>query len=354
MIKFYNSESVYSSCVKKLFDEHSTTYINQIVGQKYVGKLLNITGPIDRRGTFGNLFDYTPLPKNFNTDYSFSDVALQAAENIWKSAENKTVSLLWSGGIDSTTALVALMQTNSKWKQQIKIITSNYAISQEYPLFFQKFLNENVNVLLLKNMEFFEANLYNEQTYVVDGSCGDQIWGCNILRFLTDIRTKPFTLFFKTPIFDNYCYANKKLVSQYIEEVVEQFPVKITTISHMFWMLTFIYKWDHVRWRHMSCVRDPSVHHNMHNFFNTELFQKWAMSNLEKKIGDTWNTYKQPAKDFIYEFTNDEDYRVNKLQHESLGNSIDSECRAQNVLYYYKLITDKNALPEMHNFDSYL
>lgn len=350
MIKFFNSEKVYSSCVKKICNEYGLSFLNKIIAQKYVGYLLSILGPIDRRGTFSNLFEYTPIPKDYYTNLSFSEVSIESGQKIWNEADNKTVTLFWSGGIDSTTALVSLIQTNKNWKEQLRIVSSQYAIEKEYPLFFNKFLKDNVEILLLKNMEFFEPDLYNDKTYVVDGSCGDQIWGCNILQKLNDIKDKPFYNFFKTDIFNNFCRTNNKLVSLYIEELVEDFPVEIKTTAQMFWLLTFVYKWDHVRWRHMSCVRDPSVHHNMHNFFNTETFQKWAMSNTDKKLGETWNTYKQPAKDFIFEFTKDDDYRINKLQHESLGNSIESHIKSNN-LYYYKLITDKHVFSNEDCFD---
>ena len=53
-------------------------------------------------------------------------------------------------------------------------------------------------------------------------------------------------------------------------------------------------------------------------FFNTVEFQLWSMNNLDKRIKDHWRTYKWPAKDVIFEFTGDADYRENKIKHRSL------------------------------------
>ena len=48
---------------------------------------------------------------------------------------------------------------------------------------------------------------------------------------------------------------------------------------------------------------------NYFHFYGTEDFQLWSMNNMDKKIKDTWNTYKWVCKDIIYDYTRDADYR---------------------------------------------
>ena len=43
------------------------------------------------------------------------------------------------------------------------------------------------------------------------------------------------------------------------------------------------------------------------------------MSNLDKRIKDTWKTYKWVCKDIIYDYTKDADYRDNKTKRASLA-----------------------------------
>jgi hypothetical protein len=55
-----------------------------------------------------------------------------------------------------------------------------------------------------------------------------------------------------------------------------------------------------------------------HPFFVATDFQLWSMNNTDKRIKDHWRTYKWPAKQVIYEFTRDADYRDNKIKLGSL------------------------------------
>ena len=54
------------------------------------------------------------------------------------------------------------------------------------------------------------------------------------------------------------------------------------------------------------------------SFFNKENFQKWSIVNHDIKHGGTWETYKQPAKDYINKYIKDETYRKNKTKEPSL------------------------------------
>ena len=53
-------------------------------------------------------------------------------------------------------------------------------------------------------------------------------------------------------------------------------------------------------------------------FYNTEEFQLWSMNNPDKKMREEWRTYKWPAKEVIYEYAKDADYRDNKTKRGSL------------------------------------
>ena len=54
-------------------------------------------------------------------------------------------------------------------------------------------------------------------------------------------------------------------------------------------------------------------------FYATEDFRLWSMNNLDKKIKDTWETYKWVSKDVIYAYNGDAEYRDHKLKNGSLG-----------------------------------
>ena len=54
-------------------------------------------------------------------------------------------------------------------------------------------------------------------------------------------------------------------------------------------------------------------------FFMTNDFELWSLNNHDKKIRDTWESYKWPCKEIIYRFTKDADYFESKTKHGSLG-----------------------------------
>jgi len=314
----------------------------KVSGLYATGQLLSISGPICRcDDSFAHNFDYTPIPVDFNTSMSFGEVALDAAENLWRQAGDKKIALFWSGGIDSTTALVALMMTNTNWSKQLIIYTSDYSVNVEYKLFYESFIHGKVETIFLSDRQFFNPELYGDDRLVVDGTCGDQIWGCNILRKMMDKIHQPYQVLYNTDVFDKAVKMNMPLSSRtqaikYIDNLVDKFPVKIKTLAELFWLLTFTHKWDVVKLRHTSYIADVTKFGKMISFFNTDNFQRWAMSNPDKKLQNEWNTYKQPAKDFIYELTKDNDYRINKLQHESLGRSMQND----RPNYYVSLVTN--------------
>lgn len=344
MIKFFIDLKIPDLMVDiaKEYIIKNSDVILDIYGTINVGKLLSICGPINRffRSPFS--FEYTPLPKDYNTSLSFDDVAIDAAEKNWEKCkkQGKKIALFWSGGIDSTVALVAFMMTNSDWKNNLTIYTSRFAIQKEYPLFYDSYLKD-ADVKILENLQFFEHQLWCDDYMVFDGTCGDQIWGCNIISKMENIAKKHYTNLFYHEQFkkDIQILEKRKITENYINKLVDSFPVSVKTTQELYWLLTFTHKWDHVRLRHMSSVNDISVFNKMNSFFNTENFQKWSCSNFDVKMVGDFKTYKQPAKDFIYKLTKDNEYRVHKTQFESMGNSINQNCRTE--LYFRKIVTDE-------------
>lgn len=303
-----------------------------LYGLKCVSQIVKLAGAINRLGgDYFFDFEYSPIPSVTQTTKSFSEVSISAAEKIW--SKNKHVCLFWSGGIDSTTALVALILTNNNWKDSLTVYTSRYAIEVEYPGFYNQHLKD-ADVRLLKDLEFYDTEIYENDHVFVDGFCGGQLWGSNRILEHPDLWKKPHSEFYS-----KLNFKRSDLVIDYIEMQREKFPIEIKTVPDLFWMLSFTHRWDPVKRRHMSCVPDERHIHRMNCFFDTEEFQQWAMSNMQNKIGETWCSFKQPAKDFIYSFTRDDEYRVNKTQVESLQKTIG--ITNLNLRYYFLLVTSQ-------------
>ena len=325
---------VYCNDLKAVLRSAINTSDRDIVGKTSglysVSRMLSMTGAMCRSDDkFAHNFSYTPIPDDFITPMNFGEVSIDSANQLWSRSKNedRKIALFWSGGIDSTVALVSLIQTNPNWCKDLIVYTSDYAVTVEYPLFFNTFIKDKVKTVFLSGKDFFNPELINDKVIVVDGTCGDQLWGCNVLQKIIDKAHTPYKSLYTNPVFlDLFIHKNQPAIKsktiEYIENLVSNFPVETKTIANLYWMLTFTHKWDIVRLRHSSFIQDINKFGGINSFFNTENFQRWTMTNPDLRLQRDWKTYKQPAKDFIYQFTGDDDYRINKLQHESMGKSI--------------------------------
>ena len=342
IIKWYQDPSIQHQMLGMAMS--NTNYmqqhqVNDLIGLFAVGRLVGTPGPINRNHQFVFKFDYTPLPSDWYSSMTFAESCLRTAEDLWRLADGRRLAIFWSGGIDSTAALVALMQTNPQWLQQTRIYTTDSAIEQEYPWFYHQYLR-SADVLVLQGAEFFSADLFGPDILVTDGQCGDQLWGFRDLRSLSMSWHDPYPRLWDSQQFQNQVLAwQRDVVIDYIQQQIEKFPSPVRSIADLYWMLTFTHKWDHVRRRHMARVRDIGLFDDLHSFFNSFHLQRWAMSNLEPKIGDTWSSYKQPAKDFIYAWTRDQEYRINKTQVPSLPTFMDPKILRE--CNYFQLVTDQ-------------
>jgi hypothetical protein len=319
-----------------------------------VGNLVNSTAPIDRTGLYEYpySFNYTPLPSSPNYAGSFADACLDKAQRVWAMPQQK--KMLWSGGIDSTAMLVAMILTNSLWDQSLQIVTSSYAIQEEYPWFFQNIIQPKGNYRLIENSQFFDEDLYTPDTVVINGFVGDHLWGPPAkthyrLRALgmEALLSQPYTALFNKvevlSIRDEKMAdrASKTFFNTYIETVVANAPTTITTVMDLLWYLNFAFRWDHPVRRHWHYIQNSDRYSGFYVFYNDPLFEQWALSNpMSIKYPGEWKTYKQPAKDFIHSYTGDEDYRVNKLKLNSLELSTNLVPAGNNV---YGIVDDQGA-----------
>ena len=110
---------------------------------------------------------------------------------------------------------------------------------------------------------------------------------------------------------------------QWIQPLLDKSPVKIITTFDILWWLNITLKWQHVVLRIFNFRKELKKEdfNSVDHFFRTDDFQKWSFANHENKLPDksNWATYKQPLKQYIFDYTKDEYYFKNKLKCGSLG-----------------------------------
>ena len=282
---------------------------------------------IDRTKTLNtNIKIFDEIPFNYDSNFTFGDICTISAKNIVSKAlkDNQKIELLWSGGIDSTTALIAIykeLKLHNKI-ECLKIILSQESID-EFENFFIDFIQKHINYIIFIPPIFTSMNPNN---LTITGELGDQIFGGNTACSYLE-RDYIFQSYKK--IFNNLLYEKFKdeqtvnNILTYIEPFIQKAPFKLKSVYDVLWWFDFSGKWQFVQFNLISKTYQEGIlkfrlDDNIIHFFNHIEFQKWAIQNRKNQIEYTPYTYKLQAKEYIYEFFPDENYLLKKQKERSL------------------------------------
>lgn len=272
-----------------------------------------------------------PMPPLRTETRSFEDIANTRASEIMARAEalDCDIYVMWSGGIDSTLILVTFLKTATPAQlQRIVVLLSEDSIS-EAPDFYRQFI---CGKLRMESAQLFPYLLGTRHLFV-SGEHADQLFGSDIIGKLMTragnaIIHKPYSRDVMRTQF-----SGKDARPEDVETCLDLFeflaskaPIPIETNFHFLWWLNFNLKWQSVFLRTLSYLAPRNisgmnadyVRERYLPFFVTEDFQQWSLNNPDKRIKDSWNTYKWVAKDIIFAFTGDEGYRRYKVKRGSL------------------------------------
>jgi hypothetical protein len=301
-------------------------------------KLIHVTiSQVDRLGRVKMPFDFR-LYERFRlpTDLagfkdSYEDCCWRRAGEIARLQEEKQVpiALLYSGGLDSTLVLVCFAKLfGPQLKERLTVFLSPDSI-QENPAFYFSFIRKNCRI---ESSEQF-SSLFDGSHIIVHGEHNDQLFGSDIIGTLGmhesfDTIKARYTREFVVRFLELRGMSGGAANAWFdlVDGHAREAPCPVETGFDFFWWLNFIFKWQCVYFRALLRV-DPAQRKNINPefldaywpvFFGTPEFQKWSMTNPGLKIHDSWRTYKFPAKQLIYEFNRDEQYRDYKTKTGSL------------------------------------
>lgn len=287
---------------------HYTTYIFpprtiytpywQSVCSAYGAAILDRTDTVDFGFKYKTL---TPIPELVSYTKTFEQTADEHGIKLVTQADtdNCNINIMWSGGIDSTTALISLIKTGKT--DRIHVLLSPASVA-EYPLFFETFIKDKLQYSLVDDPK----TLLNVKDINVTGEIGDQLFGSAAILKAYDAGK----------LFSPYAEYIHKGFLRKLEEQTAKCPIKLTTTFDFLWWFNFSMKYQNVQLRIYPSVQLP--YGKITHFFDTTEFQLWSMNNPDKKIKDTPESYKYTAKDYIFDFTEDSEYRDNKLKIGSL------------------------------------
>lgn len=245
------------------------------------------------------------FPANFTS--TFEELTNRRAVELWDIG--KPIRLWWSGGIDSTCALVSLLKTRRLDTNLIVYLSK--ASVQENPRFYDLLVNKKVNLQWhsFDNYVYDNDQLWNGQTINVNGGGGDEL-------FLAISSTMSMEEFFKIKDSDWINIIKDSDMLNIVEKYIDISPYKPKTCWELLWWLARSIDDLSTRYHSPRFLKDPSVYHLEHSFFYTNYFEKWALSNPYSGHNGDYRTYKWPMKKYIYGYDKNQEY-LNTKQKES-------------------------------------
>lgn len=279
--------------------------------------------------------EYMEIPRDLDGfDKSFEQCCLDRATEILKVASDRNVKvgIFYSGGIDSTGTLCSFLRVTppSELRDRLILFMNNESI-HENPNLYYGFLREQMTIVSSERFgEFLDKSII-----ITNGEGADQLFGTDMMipytkKFGFDAMFQPHSEALINDFFSMF-YIPTELSSQWyaiLKHEISKAPIELNSMLLMFWWFNFNFKWNSCYFRLMLRANENNRQYMDEEFaliFNQPFymstdFQRWAMLNTDKKIIDSWQTYKQTLKDFIYDYTKDEVYRKYKSKVGSLRN----------------------------------
>ena len=354
--------------LKQLYGEYNVFSASQLAG-----RIVGSYAAVDRTKTLSEktnyqVLDEIPIIGDFNK--SFEQLCLERAQEIVQLG--RPIDVYWSGGIDSTALLVALI-TASDNVNQITVKFEKRSID-EYPYFYEKYVSKMNHKLL---DDYYRKNLMLDDCVAVTGDLANQLFGHTSMGDIEN-KDKPWHTIFQDDKFFRFGNGNalsalkdsqeiRRFVFEAMEQQIKKSPVEIRTVFDFYWWLQFSLKWQEMIFLFLTYTPGFSLdeYNNVYHFYRTDDFQRWSIVNHDMKIKNTWESYKYVMKDFIYEFTNDSDYRDNKktFNSSSADNSLDRTVndlkKRDDLRKHGKIISaiDSNfntiSIDDIHNYQTY-
>lgn len=296
-------------------------------------------GILDRTGTLEMGFEthvLDPLADVYATNESdgdFGSLCDQRAEQILAEAcaGNRSIDVLWSGGIDSTVTLVALIQaaTKSRDIERLRVLLSIDSIS-EYPAFFHQHINDE---LRWTPVGFPISRYLSAESITVTGEHGDLLFGSDESKHLVPSGVAYLPWQSGLPLLlaeREFTRAEAGKLIDYITPLIDACPIEIDSLFEFFWWVDFTQKWQTVALRIAASVEQGRLplFENTRHFFRSIPFQLWALFARERESIEEWSQYKMVAKDYIHDFNGDDDFRDNKEKNASLRRLLTGDSRA--------------------------
>lgn len=295
--------------------------------------------------------EYDP---NFNMDYM--ECSIDQALQIYKQSENLNVPvyIFWSGGIDSSMALVSFILAKGidYAKKHTKIVMTPESII-ENPFLYYDYVLPNLDMVCGEHID----TLWGTDKIIVTGELNDHLIGSTEMRdFIAFKGTKESFTEWKESEITRYYHEYKKMSTHHAEiwakilsDCVRSAKCPVYDYWDFYWYIVFVMKWVYCKHRTLVYSNPNTMpfanyaEYDKHHisFFSSINFQKWSMNNPHMKHQGSWESHKWLPRKLVSEFMNRPEY-LNKTKNGSLWRLAISKSRVEAIdqdLNMYKKIS---------------
>lgn len=257
---------------------------------------------------------------------SMKDIMHNRAQELVEIARLSGLKLVifWSGGVDSSSLLCALLMEGLTPENSVILCTENSR--KEYPFMYKRLKQSG-----FKTDDFTDYadpricyNKYNGNYFVL-GWCADQLYGSFLNQYFDanenykDSLVKLYTdknPVYNFPVFKNGRPTKKdaEVAIEGIQKYAKALNTPLETLQDVTWMINFGVKWTSVSTN--FALAAPSINvSKIINFFETDDFSAWSVQNLSRlrKLNQqNSKEYKWELKEIVYELLKDSMYLNNK------------------------------------------
>jgi hypothetical protein len=297
----YNNFPVRQAFINKSLMNIFSFLGNPHVFSKYEKFGMNRNPLYDRSGSiphYLNMAPIHPMPAydpNFNK--SFHEIVEERAKEIL--SLGKKIKVCWSGGLDSTFVLFTLLNYAND-ESQIEVY-GTYGSVIESGNIFDKFIKDRLKY----KISIFPTK---EVKQTIDGSIwvtgfqGNQLFGPTDNFFAENRPTAFFHHTLGTPktIYEDYRKNVNPELLEFIQPAIDASPRKIETVADLRWYCIFNMDWYNGRYA-MKGEMDSGKFSSIYHFFDTENFQKWAITTSDPwtKIKGEPNTHRWQMREAL-------------------------------------------------------
>ena len=274
--------------------------------------------PLDRFGYMPNAagFDIHPdsLFKPYRCLDDYGTVCDRRAKELLEL--DRHMYVYWSGGIDSTAVMVALLRAGATSKE-VTVVLDRKSMIENRP-FYEQHLDKKFQTMRFRQAP--EMLYHKPGALLVTGELNDHlngtegaqrvIWTSGIGAIMAENTPLNFAI-----AMGGLGWAHEDALALHanIMGSAANAGVVLARVFDAMWWICFAFKWQHVLMRMFtygsSAFADQlsiDSYKNVAHFFNTVPFQAWAVTGHEKRLGENWSEYKIVCKRYVYRYTEDE------------------------------------------------